>query len=233
MDILIGYISKDPILFVFDNVDHYVDVDTHHLTGGADILVRKILASSHTSQILFTCRPVVHYDHSDALSVQLTGLPLAAALELFDRRGATASEDEVVTAHKFTNGHAFWLDLLAIQTAKRAPVVTLAELISEVGHLPENTLNSIWSTLAEREQLVLRVLAEAVKPTTKFEIGEYLTGRLNFNKTSKALGSLKAQNLIVVKKLQHGETVLELHPSTAGTSAQFEIFAHKCERARR
>jgi tetratricopeptide (TPR) repeat protein len=212
VDLLIGYITKDPVLFVFDNVDHYVDLETHRLTSSADILVTKLLNSHHESQVVFTCRPIITYAHGNSLSLELAGLSGEAALELFRLRGATATNHEVAIAHQFTNGHAFWLDLLAIQTAKRAPALTLTALVGEIGELPEDTLTSIWSTLRDRERLVLRVLAEAVTPATEFEVAEYLRGHLSFNKASRGIRSLKAQNLVVVKKLHGGEDVIELHP---------------------
>ena len=212
VDILLGYIAKDPTLFVFDNVDHYVDERGRHLKSSANVLVEKLLLSSHNSQVIFTCRPAAGYLHTDSRSEQLTGLSAEATIDLFSRRNAPSSETEIIEAHRLTNGHAFWLDLLAIQTAKRSPMTTLTKLIGEIGQIPEDTLMSIWSTLADREQLVLKVLAETVKPSTEMEVSDYLIGHLNFNRVSKALRSLKAQNLVVVKKLHKGQSVLELHP---------------------
>jgi hypothetical protein len=209
VDILMTFISQEPTLFVFDNVDHYVNRDIQQLNGGADYFVRRLLTSEHKCQALFTCRPVVTYPYEASLSLPLRGLSYPTAVELFAQRKATSTEKEIAEVHSFTDGHAFWLDLLAIQVAKRSTEKTLRELTAQ---LPEDILRSIWETLPKREQLVLRVLAETVKPTPALEVGDYLVGYVTYNQASKALRSLISQNLVVVKELEHQQNFVELHP---------------------
>jgi hypothetical protein len=165
---------------------------------------------------VFTCRPKVEYGDALALSIHLEGLTLGASVKLFSQRGARSTVAEIEEAHALTKGHAFWLDLLAIQVGKQDGKASLHSLVAEIGSssglLPEKTLNSIWGTLKEREQTVLRSMAETVKPVTEIEIGDYVGGRLTFNKVVRTLNNLRALNLVVVKKRPDASDLLELHP---------------------
>ena len=80
------------------------------------------------------------------------------------------------------------------------------------GPLPAKTLNSVWSSLKEREQAVLRVMAETIKPESVLAISDYLAWQFNFNKVNKALKTLRSLNLLVVKRRPNGPDLLELHP---------------------
>src|SRR5262249_35370608 len=86
------------------------------------------------------------------------------------------------------------------------------EIRSGGGPLPTKTLKSVWATLKEREQVVLRAMAETVKPDSESDISEYLSGTLNFNRLIKALTALRALNLVVIKRRPGGDDLLELHP---------------------
>ena len=88
----------------------------------------------------------------------------------------------------------------------------LNELRSGSGPIPERTLSSIWTTLNDREQTVLRALAKTLKPETELEIGDYLRNQLNYNRVTKALRALRGLNLVVIKPRPNGPDFLELHP---------------------
>ncbi len=216
IELLLNLVGDRRILLVFDNVDHYVDLESERLGGSPELLVQALLKSQVRAQVVFTCRPNVTYDHALVLSQRLEGLDLQATYDLFERRKARSSPDEIEQAHLVTNGHAFWLDLLAIQVKQRAPTTTLRVLVNEIhsggGQLPANTLKSIWTTLRSREHTVLRAMAETVKPETEAQIGDYLVRELNYNKVVKALNVLRAVNLIVVKRRADAPDLLELHP---------------------
>jgi hypothetical protein len=216
VEVLLKLIRNVRVLFVFDNADHYVDLETRLMTGSADAFIESLLESGSPSQAVFTCRPSISYDHPLALNRHLEGLGLQATLELFAQRNANSPARDIEEAHKVTEGHAFWLDLLAIQVAKPSSSNDLHSLVSEIrsgrGPLPDKTLNSVWGTLKPREQLVLRSLAETVKPETEDAIGNYLRHEINYGKVVKALNALKALNLVVVKRLPNTPDVLELHP---------------------
>ena len=214
--LLMGLIKDLAVLFVFDNADHYVDLEERRMVGGAEMFVGALQQSPSHSRVVFTCRPSVQYEAEGVLSIGLEGIKLDAAQDLFLKRGASSVQEDVRAAHTLTNGHVFWLDLLAIQVAQRAPSRTLNSLLDEIrsggGPLPANTLNSIWSTLRDREQSVLRAIAETVKPAPEGEIADYLGDRFNYNKVAKALRVLKSLNLVVIKRPPSGPDVLELHP---------------------
>jgi hypothetical protein len=216
VDILMRSIGDQAVLFVFDNIDHYVNLETERMTTGPDVFIAAMLKSSSPSKALFTSRPSINYDHELAMSFPLQGITLSAAVQLFTSRGASSLPEEIEDAHRLTDGHAFWLDLLAIQVAKRSPAVELSALVSEIrsggGPLPEKTLTSIWSTLHEREKTVLHALAETVKPETEQQLSDYLSHKINFNKTYKAIKALRALNLLVIKLRADAPDLLELHP---------------------
>jgi len=216
IEILVSLVADRPGLFVFDNVDHYVNWETERLLGPPGILVDSLLSSSSRSKVIFTCRPTVRYDHAETLSIRLEGLDMDSTLELFRGRGASCAADEVGEAHRLTNGHAFWLDLLALQVSRRNPAIDLTTLVtrikSGVGLLPDKTLNSIWNTLNAREQLVLRTMAETVKPETAEQIAEYVVHEVHYHKAHKALKALRTLNLVVVKIRPETQDLLELHP---------------------
>jgi tetratricopeptide (TPR) repeat protein len=216
VEILVDLIRARNVLFTFDNVDHYVNLETGKMTGTPDVFIKALLRSGGPSRAVFTCRPRVQYDDNRVLSIHLEGLSLDASVMLFSRRQARSSYEEIVEAHELTKGHAFWLDLLAIQVGKQHGATTLQTLVTQIssgsGLLPEKTLHSIWGTLKAREQTVLRAMAETVKPETEMVIGDYLSSELTFNKVMRSLNNLRTLNLVVVKKRPNGADLLELHP---------------------
>jgi len=81
------------------------------------------------------------------------------------------------------------------------------------GALPENTLDEIWKTLKEKQIIILRLMAEMVRPETEDRISEYVRVRhINYAQFSKHKGILIALNLIVVKPVPSQPDRLELHP---------------------
>ena len=203
------------LLVVFDNVDHYVDLERGVLLGAAGDFVSTLLEYPSHAGLVFTCRPNMASGDAQVLSHRVEGLTAAETLELFHRRGAAAGWDDVERAGALTEGHALWLDLIAAQVARRPGSERLSELLDEIasggGRIPEATLKSIWSQLADREQLVLQVLAETVRPTTALQVADYLGSRLRYNRVTKAVGQLRSMNLVVVKR-QEGAEAYELHP---------------------
>ena len=204
------------LLLVFDNVDHYVDLEKQVLSGAIGEFISRFLQSQSSARLLLTCRPPILDPHPDVVSKRLEGIALAATKELFDLRKAPASDQSVARAHDVTGGHPFWLDLLAAQVAKRSPQVQLDDLLQSIsagsGEIPNETLRSIWSSLRPREQVVLQSLAETVRPPTALQFSDFLRSHLNYNQFSKALVLLRDLNLIVVKITDDDEEVFELHP---------------------
>jgi tetratricopeptide (TPR) repeat protein len=214
VDLLMEFIRGRRVLFTFDNVDHYVNLEAGRMSGTPDVFITAMLRLAEECRAVFTCRPRIAYGSSQVLSVHLEGLSVPATLDLFRQRHADSTRQEIEDAHALTEGHAFWLDLLAIRVVKEHESLRdLVNLIdSKSGLLPEKTLHSIWGALREREQVVLRAMAETVRPETELEIGNYLNDRLTFNKVTRTLNNLRALNLVVVKRPPNGPDLLELHP---------------------
>jgi tetratricopeptide (TPR) repeat protein len=213
--LLANMTADKAVLFVFDNADHYVNLEANKMTSGCEALIGAIVESNSKSRVIFTCRPNVEYEHQSVLSCRLEGLSLEATRELFLARKANSPIADIEAAHSFTNGHAFWLDLLSIQVAKQSSLslaVLLGQLRSEQGSLPEKTLNSIWNTLSEREQLVLRSMAETVRPESLSEIADYLAHEVKYHKVAKTMTALRSTNLVVVKPRPGASDLFELHP---------------------
>ena len=204
------------ILIIFDNVDHYIDLERHVLTGTVARFCELFLKRQSECKLIFTCRPVIEHVHASVLSFRLEGITFADTLELFRQRNAHANETAIRRAHELTRGHVFWLDLIAAQLARRAPQIELADLLrsfdTDTPELPTATLLSIWDTLKERERFVLQALAETVKPTPILRLADYLAPKLRYNQLYKAVKSLRGLSLLVVKPLNGGQELIELHP---------------------
>jgi tetratricopeptide (TPR) repeat protein len=120
----------------------------------------------------------------------------------------------VRAAHQLTNGHAFWLDLLAVQVTK-VPGTTLPKLLQDMRRGRENVpdvLSSIWDKLALREKTLLRFMTEAVRPETEKTIERFAASQLSYKNFSRALKSLISLNLIVVKPETDAPDLYDLHP---------------------
>jgi tetratricopeptide (TPR) repeat protein len=215
IDILLSRLKEMSALFVFDNVDHLVNLKNGRLTAAADLFVRKFLEVSTKCQIIFTCRPEIWQEENGSLRLHLEGLSLDACTELFAARNSHCAAEEIASAHELTNGHAFWLDLLALQVVRNQGL-QLSTLVAEIragqGQLPDLTLQSIWSKLKDRETLVLQAMAETLRPETESEIASYLSRNLKYNKVNSAIKALRQLNLVVVKRSDQGEDLHELHP---------------------
>lgn len=214
-EIFISCLKRKRCVVVFDNVDQYVDLERGLFTGLLNELVNGIRAEPTGSRIILTCRPQINYVSSAILTIPLTGISENEAIELFEKRGAGGSgKEDICRAHHLTDGHPFWLDLMAVQVTRNASF-TLPRLLSDIrrGHadLP-NMLTSIWESLPDRERIVLRSMAETVRPETQDTISNYVSADINYNKCNKAIQSLKKMNLIVVKPQENSSDLLELHP---------------------
>ena len=62
------------ILFVFDNVDHYVDLEHNRLTGNADRFLTAFFLHKSNCRLIFTCRPQIQYKDQEVLTRNIEGL---------------------------------------------------------------------------------------------------------------------------------------------------------------
>ncbi|PWJ91341.1 NB-ARC domain-containing protein [Mesorhizobium loti] len=214
-DVFLRYLSMQRILFIFDNVDHYMEMEQEKLSGSPADFLKKIERAGVGSKFLFTCRGNIRETGGSTLNIRLSGLDLESTIKLFSKRQALSTREDIEIAHGVTKGHALWLDLLAAQAAKH-PEKPLERLLNapsgDSAGIPLETLQSIWQDLKERERLVLRTLAECVRPSTEIELASFLQEQMNFNKIGKALYNLRSLNLIVVKSSGGFRDYIELHP---------------------
>ncbi len=216
VEVLISLVADAGAILVFDNVDSYVDLENNVFTGLLDTLVQAMEATASTSRLLLTCRRDVQYTSTSIITLNLHGISEEEAIELFANRnpGQTIPEEDVREAWASTNGHAFWLDLLAVQVNK-VPGTTLRKQLSEMERGNDNVpdvLSSIWGRLADREKTLLRLMAEALRPETEKTIERFATSQLGYNKFNRAFKSLRALNLIVVKQTENAPDLFDLHP---------------------
>ncbi|GHD15582.1 hypothetical protein GCM10016234_22670 [Tianweitania populi] len=203
-------------IFVLDNVDHYVDLENLVFTGLLHRLVERFSQSPTPSRLVITCRPNVSYDFSAVIALPLEGLSLDETEVLFQKRGAdkTTSPEDIRSAHELTNGHAFWLDMMAVQVGKSAGI-TLKKMLEDVRRGrdgPTGLLSSIWSTLPDREKRVLRAMAETLRPETQETISQLISSSLNFKNFTRAIKSLISLNLVIVKAERNSPDLYDLHP---------------------
>ncbi|MBS3649553.1 hypothetical protein KEU06_13130 [Pseudaminobacter sp. 19-2017] len=216
VEVLIDQTRDAKAILVFDNVDSYIDLENRSFIGILDTLVQRISTSESTSRIVLTCRPDVQYPSSSVITLPMKGISVEEAIELFAKRVPTVTipEEDIREAHTRTKGHAFWLDLLAVQVTK-VPGTTLRKLLNDMRRGRDDgpdILSSLWDKLAPREQTLLRCMAEAVRPETANMIEGFVASQLNYQKFSKALRSLIALNLIVVKPEADAPDLYDLHP---------------------
>ncbi|WP_176489001.1 NB-ARC domain-containing protein [Rhizorhabdus dicambivorans] len=216
VEILLNHIEDADAILVFDNVDSYVDLENRTFIGAIDILINRISTMKCSSRIILTCRPDVQYASSSVITFPMKGISEEETLELFSKRapGHTIPDSDIRDAHALTKGHAFWLDLIAVQVNK-VPGTTLRKLLDDMRRGREevpDVLSSIWDKLALREQTLLRFMAEAVRPETEITIQRFSASQLNYKNFTRALRSLISLNLIVVKPEMDAPDLYDLHP---------------------
>jgi hypothetical protein len=189
VEVMVDHIADTHSIIVFDNVDSYVDLENGLFIGLLDNLVQMMAATTSTSRLLITCRPDVQYTSTAITTLKLRGISETEAIELFAKRNSNASvpDDDVREAWALTNGHAFWLDLLAVQV-NEVPGTTLRKQLSDMRRGSDNVpdvLSSIWGRLAERERTLLRLMAEAMRPETEQTIEKFASSQLGYHRLAR------------------------------------------------
>jgi tetratricopeptide (TPR) repeat protein len=200
-------------LLVFDNVDHYIDLETNEPLGALKSVVEAVLNDVSGISLIFTARPLVCIEHPDFVELRLTGLVEDEARELFQYRyGKTIDPEVFVKLFSLTAGHPLWLSIIAAQCfGNGASVESILSSFQNNGiELPKQMLRQTWEGLNANQQHVLRTLAELERPESERNI-EDIT-ELNYNKLGKALIKLRSLCLIE-RKIANGKVeVIDLHP---------------------
>ncbi|WP_277977018.1 SIR2 family protein [Pantoea endophytica] len=209
-------------IFILDNIDSYIDLDKFEPIGGIGKLVNASLIRDHSAKFIFTCRPTIHFANVNFYQMSLSGLSVQNTIDFFTNSGVSLSEEKInkyaQKAHQLTNGHALWLSLIIAQ-AKRGEEKLSSFLegiesrssvdLTGTNFLSDKVLDSIWLSLNDRDQKLLRVMAESVRAETAEDYAEIIRDELSYNKFSKALSTLRNMNLIISKVKTE---FIELHP---------------------
>lgn len=209
-------------LFVLDNVDHYIDLENSVATVALHALIRLLLESDHApnARLIITCRPSIDYAHSRFLEIPLQGFSQTETENLFRLRNVCVdggTRDDIHAIHVATDGHPLWINIIATQVGKgKAQLkVLLDKLLRGKGtDLPLPMLKSIWNTLNEKQQFILRCMAELTTPAGDEQLSKYLAFKLNWNQYLRAIKALRSLNLVIVKSTdsQSATEKFELHP---------------------
>lgn len=217
VQILFQLISGRKIACVFDNIDHYIDIDAAKPIQNMRLLFDAALNRRHSSRFIFTCRPAIIYDETAFCRIPLLGLNLAETTKLFELRDVRVDEPKthqsIADAHALTHGHPLWLNLIATQVARKKTAID--DFLSHIRRgdpesLPTTMLTSIWETLNDNQKTVLCSMAEVERPLSEDTLSQ--VSDLTWNRFSRSVRVLKSLNLVVVKSASGAKETLELHP---------------------
>ncbi|MGN8257733.1 SIR2 family protein [Pseudomonas sp. SMSB3] len=218
------YLDNQVGIFVFDNIDKYIDLERFTPAGDMALFFDKVMAYPHSSRFIFTCRPFIHYAGVGSHQIRLEGLTVYDTKELilkYHPRINDAEGDRMAARlHMCTKGHPLWMALVLAQSRTNPKDIdTILEKLERQGVtesdnnvstlISEKILENLWSGLKDREKVILRTLSISGLAESEDAIKKILDKKLNHNQLTRAIKSLKALNLVVTKK---DEGYLELHP---------------------
>ncbi|MDB5120699.1 MAG: hypothetical protein JWN56_1917 [Sphingobacteriales bacterium] len=213
-------------VFVFDNIDNYIDLLNFYPSRGINEFLNVILTTEHNSKFIFTCRPEINSASPNLSQIQLKDLSLDETKELFITVNSSLSmQDKMLVAeqaHQLTNGHPLWLNLIAAQSGKGKNVALQfiediknskgSDIQSPSTILAVNTLNIVWKLLNAKQETLMRGIAETIVAETEKHLRDIISSELNDNQFNKAFNAIKKMNLVVVKTSDFASEQYELHP---------------------
>ena len=227
IDTLFHYLGNRRIVFVFDNIDRYIDSKTLLPTDGVGKLVDLALTKEHNCRFIFTCRPYIRYVGVGFNDLNLDGLTLQNTIELFEKYKLQMKSGDVIDlakqSYQLTGGHSLWLNLIAAQALRGKDTAirfldgikfnsTYVLPSDNFSVLSEYVLKTVWDNLSQNQRILLRGMSEMVRAETEANLAKMLNNVLHYSKFKKALEILKALNLIVMKSSLNDPDLLELHP---------------------
>jgi len=209
-----------PALIVFDNVDHYVDVDERVFAYDVNKVVHEALRHTGPTVVLLTCRPRVTYASLQFTEIPLRGLTFEEVFELFELRGVPAKAPGMMNyiqeVFSLTEGHPLWLNMIAIQVARNPNGRDSILRDLRAGNADDRArpmLRSIWSGLTSKQRVILRCMAELPSAATQRAIHQCVRGRIKSpNQFTRAFNTLKAIGVVVDRKATSDEGRVDLHP---------------------
>ena len=224
VDIFFECLGQKSGIFVFDNVDRYIDLETFVPTGDMELFYNAALRKQHKSKFIFTCRPFIHNASIGFYQVKLEGLKLddvKLLLKKYNTKITVSYVDELaLKLHRATNGHPLWLNIIIAQSRENLSQMeeTLSSIstqyssvssLSQTSFIADTILKPLWNQLIERERIILRTLSISSIAEREIDLAEIVKDKLNYKNFRKALKQLKSFSLIVEKE---NEGYIELHP---------------------
>ena len=226
IDIFFKNLLNRRILFVFDNIDSYIDLEYFTPSGSMKYFFDQAQKTTHYSKFIFTCRPFIREAGSEFYQIKLDGLSESECLEIFELYKVSVNKAELVElskkSYQLTKGHPLWINLIAAQALRGVETVNAfiksiedktkfnEEAFSSI--LSEKILNEVWSSLNDKQRNLLRGIAESVKPETIINLKKIMESELNSNQFDRAFKVLKNLNLIEIKSSGDNADLVELHP---------------------
>lgn len=211
-------------IFVFDNIDKYIDLQKFMPSGEMNVFFYKALKSQHNSKFIFTCRPFIHFAGVGFYQVKLEGLEIQDTKDLIIKYHNTIPSVELQNLanrlHLATGGHPLWMVLILAQSRnnirqidsilKKIETENSAEVVGNISSLiSETILKNAWAGLKDREKIILRTLSISSISESEQDLAKIVSKKLNHNQFIKGLKSLRSLNLIISKEgIEH----VELHP---------------------
>lgn len=211
-------------VFVFDNIDKYIDLQKFTPTGDMKIFFDKVMGVAHSSRFIFTCRPFIQFAGIGSYQIRLEGLTVLDTEELIVKYHTKLPVAELKSTalrlHQCTRGHPLWMGLVLAQS--RVDFNQINVLLNKIERkvvadydanfssiVSATVLEDLWKGLKERERVVLRTLSISSVSESEEVLANIVSKKINHNQFSKAMKSLKSLNLVISKE---GEGFVELHP---------------------
>lgn len=226
VDTFFHYLGERKIVFVFDNVDSYIDLESFKPSGSLKYFFNQTMNLNHNSKFIFTCRPFIREAGINFYQISMEGLSIDESEELFYLYKISIKKSLVkelsLRAHTLTKGHPLWLNLIAGQAIRG--IDTVNDFMKRIEDktdfkeddfssiLSQEILNELWNSINDKQRTLLRGIAETVKPETISNLKTILDSELNQNQFGKALNTLRNLNLIETKSSSISEDQIELHP---------------------
>lgn len=226
VEIFFKSIGERKILFVFDNIDSYIDYESFNPINGFKQLIQHALTRRHNCKFIFTCRPFIKKADVGFYQIELPGLLFNHTKTLLDKYTISVKEnkreDLYKKLHEITNGHPLWLNLLGAQAV--SGIDKLEEFIKNISEhtsfkednftniLSDEIIGALWKSLNYKQQKLLRCLSEMLKCEEVDDIAKMIENELNYNQFMRSLKRLKLLNLVVTKTKQSQKEEIELHP---------------------
>ena len=224
IDIFFRELGYQKGIFIFDNIDKYIDLEKFLPAGDMMLFFEKVMRHPHNSKFIFTCRPFIQYASIGSYHLKLEGLAIEDAKFLLQKYHAKISTEDLENysrrLHNATRGHPLWMALSIAQS--RNELTQLHKLIINIetrnisetdinysASISRTVLDNLWANLKENEKIILRALSVSAISESEEDLSNVLRSKINYNKFTKSMRSLKLLNLVISKE---NSGHIELHP---------------------